>query len=553
MKKNMQFRSKTATVLLFSLVLLVLFIPIKTPFIYYDEGFIVFNATRVLGGDVPYKDFGIVYPPGQFYAVAAIFKAFGTTLLAARIYDTVVRFVIVIAVYLITKHEGHAHILSLLACTTTVLLLGSARFFTYPVFPALALCLLSILSLLEYSDTGQRRWLLLNGTLIGIATLFRWDIGLYAGISVVSTVSLFHFFSVAQESKSLIKALFAASKLVILVLGGALAIALPCYGHLSLISGFGNLWAQVVVFPTTSFHMRWLPYPPPIPTFFAALINLSTFRSAYSELLSWLRFYLPLATFGTAFSYFGYSLLSKRTTTFAKRYFGSTALCIFGVLLFAQALGRYDYIHVIPTSIVAFLVIVSLVNYVALNFQNRVNVSILVLLIALGTLYFYAPIRYLLSSIGNYSPLGCYSYTDRASCVYLSSDQEQAVEYIRAHTQKGEAIFVGNRRHDLIWINDIGFYFLSDRPSATSYHDLVTGVVTTLPVQKIIAHDIQSKNVNCIVLVNIPESGEPNASTISSGVYYLDDFIRSEYAQVAEFGNYEIRERVTKSLAHIGN
>jgi hypothetical protein len=57
-------------------------------------------------------------------------------------------------------------------------LLTSARFYAYAVFPSLALELLSILSLLEHVNTGQRRWLFLTGMLIGIATLFRWDIGL---------------------------------------------------------------------------------------------------------------------------------------------------------------------------------------------------------------------------------------------------------------------------------------------------------------------------------------------------------------------------------------
>jgi 4-amino-4-deoxy-L-arabinose transferase-like glycosyltransferase len=146
----------------------------KTPF-NYDEGFAVFNATRVMDGDVPYRDFWAIYPPGQFYALAAIFRIFGATLFVVRIYDTIVRFVIVISVYLIAKKTTTPP-LALFVCIVTTLLLASARSYALAVFPSLALGLLSILSLLEHVNTGQRRWLLLTGMLIGIATLFRWDI-----------------------------------------------------------------------------------------------------------------------------------------------------------------------------------------------------------------------------------------------------------------------------------------------------------------------------------------------------------------------------------------
>jgi hypothetical protein len=43
----------------------------------YDEGLILFGSTRVLSGDIPYRDFYANYGPGQFYVLAALFKVFG--------------------------------------------------------------------------------------------------------------------------------------------------------------------------------------------------------------------------------------------------------------------------------------------------------------------------------------------------------------------------------------------------------------------------------------------------------------------------------------------
>ena len=67
-------------ILVWSCMAIVLFVPIRSPFYYYDEGFAVFNATRVIGGDIPYKDFWAIYPPGQVYILATLFWIFGISL-----------------------------------------------------------------------------------------------------------------------------------------------------------------------------------------------------------------------------------------------------------------------------------------------------------------------------------------------------------------------------------------------------------------------------------------------------------------------------------------
>src|SRR5690606_4985608 len=117
---------------------------------------------------------------------------------------------------------------------------------------------------------------------------------------------------------------------------------------------------------------------------------------------------------------------------------------------------------------------------------------LLALLLLLILFYFRAPVRLYVSEVVRYSPFGCYSTLERASCVAIGTDQEKAVEYISANTDS-EPIFVGNVRHDLISINDIGFYFLADRASATRYHELYPGVATTHSVQVSIIDDIKSK------------------------------------------------------------
>lgn len=536
------YRTVMAAALLFFCVGLLLFTPIKTPLSRYDEGAAVFAATRVMHGDVPHRDFWAVYPPGQSCALAVVFRLLGTTLLAARIYDTLVRLMIVMCVYALAKRVASSAS-ALTACAATALVLGSAMAYGYAVFPALALGLACVLSSLGYVDTGQRWRLVMAGLLSGAAACFRWDIGLYAGISVALSVSLFRHCRTTQEGRGPAGAFLAAREVVTPLLGGALVILLPFYGYLVVARAGGALWRQVIVFPATVLlDVRRRSYPSLVPPIFATQAVLST-RQVYSELVNWLRFYLPPAVYSVVFLRYGHALLGRRPTL-SERDCGTVTVAAFGSLLFLQALSRYDYVHVIPTLIIASLLIASSAWPSARSPRRFSRYALRpLLLVLLVPICLISPLKILGFLARNYPPWDCHSGLPRAGCVWVDRDQERTVEFIRAVTQPGEPIFVGNSRHDLIFVSDTGFYFLADRPSPTPYHQLHPGVTTTLPVQRRIAQDLVSEDVRWIVLVDMPDPTELNASTTSSGIDYLDSFIRSNYTPIQEFGMYAVLHR----------
>ena len=142
-----------------------------------------------------------------------------------------------------------------------------------------------------------------------------------------------------------------------------------------------------------------------------------------------------------------------------------------------------------------------------------------------------------------YATTGCYARLERAGCVPLGQDQERAAEYVRAQTGPDERIFVGNTRHDLIFVNDLLFYFLAGRPSATRYAELHPGLATTLPIQQAIVQELSSQDVQWVVTLRMWESREPNASSVSSGVTHLDDYIRDHYTTATTFGSYRVLRR----------
>jgi hypothetical protein len=72
----------------------------------YDEGIVLVGADRVLQGHVLYRDFWSMYPPGQFYTLAFLFKLFGTSVLVERIYDLAVRSLLTLCGFLVTRKLG---------------------------------------------------------------------------------------------------------------------------------------------------------------------------------------------------------------------------------------------------------------------------------------------------------------------------------------------------------------------------------------------------------------------------------------------------------------
>jgi hypothetical protein len=113
--------------------LLLLMLPLRAPLNYYDEGLALFNAMRIMQGDIPFQDFWAIYPPGQSYALAAVFSLFGTDVAVARLYDTFVRFGIALAVFVIADRLISRR-MALLLFSVMIILLAAATFYGYASF-----------------------------------------------------------------------------------------------------------------------------------------------------------------------------------------------------------------------------------------------------------------------------------------------------------------------------------------------------------------------------------------------------------------------------------
>jgi hypothetical protein len=533
-----------AATLTAGLTLIVL--PIKHPVNPYDEGLALVNGMRIAEGAIPFRDYWTIYPPGQSYVLAVLFHVFEQNVLVARVYDTVVRIALALVIYLIAAELLHSWQWALVPFMAAATLLAAATFYGYAVFPALLFDFSALALIFQYIRVKRRHWLIGAGALIGTAAFFRLDLGFYAAASAGALLLLFGFFSSVDESgwnrrvqRTLLDMLTVAAP-AILILGSI-------YGFLASKAGLALLVDHLLIFPATAFRaVRWLPYPPLLPDWSIWVRNGSIDPGLYRFLGDYLRFYLPLLTFvlsGICLLWFslrgphGKSRLSSRD-------FMAAALIVLGVGLFAQALSRYDEIHVLPSSLCVVLLIGWLARtLLSVPRRNFAVVPVALLLIIAVPLYFLSPYTRLAEIVRYFPPHRCYSDNPRAGCVMTLPGQDEVVQILDREDPQRGPIFSGLLRHDNVFVNDVSIYFLAGRNSATRYHELHPGVTTTRAVQQEMVTELDANRPAWLVLVTWENPNEPNASRFSSGVRLLDEYIRDHYRREFKVGMYEMWRR----------
>ena len=128
---------------------------IKSPLNPYDEGLALVGGMRVLHGDIPLRDYWAIYPPGQSYVLAALFGVAGENVLVERVYDTLVRIALALVIYLVSARVLRSWRWALAPYLAAAVLLASATFYGYAVFPALLCGFAALWLSFLYLDSGK--------------------------------------------------------------------------------------------------------------------------------------------------------------------------------------------------------------------------------------------------------------------------------------------------------------------------------------------------------------------------------------------------------------
>jgi hypothetical protein len=497
----------------------------------YDEGITVYGAYRVLNGEVPYRDFWTLYAPGQFYILAGLFKVFGASILVERLWDTFVRSILSIIVFLIVR-KLTSQTIAIFSWFATVLWLSFFGCYGYNAFPSLFLILVSVFSLISFlfSSKGQLFiWIIVSGLSVGIATLFRHDLGLYTFIAEILWLVIFSLSHITSTDRSSIRFIFYYSLSVV-------TISLPPTLYFMNNVPLYDLAYDLVIFPATIFpRVRSLPYPTPFPNPLPIFTGDLSFLSWMGLIICGIPFYFPWLVYALGIVIVVTRIRKEHLVD--KNIWAIMLLVLVGLGSFNQTRIRSDLPHLIPVFLPALILIFPLLHYWSIKKRSIVLlvtfacVSILILPICSTIHKAYSTI--ISSSVISHG-------IERASHFYVNPYQVMAIKYVQDYVHKGELIYVGNYRHDTIIINDVMFYFLSERNSATKYNELSPGSATTISVQQEIVEELKHNRVAYIVLNSSYEAKEPNESSVSSGVRLLDDFIINNYQITKQFGPYAI-------------
>jgi hypothetical protein len=138
----------------------------------HDEGVLGHSAERVLGGEIPHRDFAENYTGGLTYWNALAFRVFGLRSSSLRLALFLSFALFVPAVFAIARRFGSplaAGLVTLAAAAWSV----PNYFAGLPSWYNLFLATWGTLALLRHIETGRGRWLFMAGLLGGISCLFK--------------------------------------------------------------------------------------------------------------------------------------------------------------------------------------------------------------------------------------------------------------------------------------------------------------------------------------------------------------------------------------------
>ena len=463
----------------------------------------------MLAGELPYRDFWTIYGPGQFAVLAALFAVAGESLAVSRAWEIAVRALVPVLGFLIATRIARPRVAT---CVWILLLVWLWQFAptNYPVFPALAAVLGGTLLLLD------GRWAM-AGALVGLAALFRQDLGAYAALAHVLALWLTHRAGLREYAVGLV------------------AISVPAWLLLVFAIPWRELVADLLTFPATMYpQVRSLPHPLPRHELALSLGPLAVAFHLTPLLARALVSGLTVAVAGCAVACWR----AWPRLTAAGR-LGTLALVLLAALFLRTALVRSDIAHLVPVSVPLVIVLATL----AAMLPSRLRLvfgGVAALLLAIVILSGAPRTFLLLPCPGPDMPA---RLAARAGGACVAADQAAAVVRVDALTSPSDRIFVAATAHDRVLAGDASFYFLADRLPGTRFHELHPGLTTTHGVQEAIVGDLEHNRVPVVIRVSEGFWVEPNASRMSSGVHLLDRYLDARFQLDSRMDRYSIYRR----------
>lgn len=482
----------------------------------YDEGFALTNAWRLSVGERPHVDYWAAYPPGSSAVLAAVFSIFSPTLLVSRLVNMAWILLLLGSMYFMLSRFAERWVAALLV-SLAAMWVAVALYPAYVSTPALALLAGTVAlfgsALVERSSARA----IFAGVLAGALVLLRHDFAVYFGFSSVLAWIALRWLPGPRDP---VAARLAGRFFITYALSAGLCFSVYIY-----LTDWSQFLDQALVFPGTGMRDNRLL---PVPSFLAIF---STGKLLW--LSAWL---VPLTMVACLLRVQG--ALSRFQPL---ELWSFCVLFTMGGLLTLQSHNRLDMAHQAPSMLLVLMCIGLLWR---LWFAERITLRNGFLAVWLLLFLVYALLVGGRPLLSDRIPR-CMAGFETAACRRSDQRQIQALDFLRQHVAAGEAVFVGNTRHDKIWVNDASLYFLLQRPIPVKWNEMHPGVVTREAVQKEMVHALERRAVQWVVLAHMPDSQEPNQSAISSGVTILDSYLATRYQTVYSNDKYQVKKLIT--------
>lgn len=509
----------------------------------FDEGIILTDAMLLGQGKMLHRDFYANYGPGSHIVVLALIKSFASAFLAVRAYGTAVMAGIVAAVWLILRPTTSA-VIAIVGTSVTTLLVFSSPQYLYPSYPCILLYLIGSIALLDANGLKKHRAVFIAGTTAGLSAYFRYDAGFFILVShCLGIIMLCRTQRQPWRSIGIRIAVYAAAAAIVFAPAALIFVAnAPISAFLF----------DILEFPSRFYaKTRSLPFPTPIemlkhPAF--SIIYLPLISVILAAVTWWLSRIKPAPGFHKV----------------------GPLLMIFGplaLILYYKGLVRVSTVHqmmaIVPAVIITcacayqwwqhtkIFKALAAAAMLGLIFVSLFNARWLVLE------YRATPnhmMGFWLAGASSTLPEGTPFCREprRTVGMYLPPDYAAASAYLRSVMAPTEKLYVGLRRHDIVYVDADALYFTVDRLPATRWHQFDPGLQNSAPIQEAIIDDLRATQTRWIVRDGGFENiHEPNDSDLSSGVRILDAFIDRHYRRVAAFGSTEIWLQNSVSLPRI--
>jgi hypothetical protein len=470
----------------------------------FDEGIVLEAARRVMQGQVPHRDFLWAYGPADPYLMGGLFKVFGVSLLDWRILRVLSDAASALAVFVLARRLAGTWLalLAWLAAACAFAQPTSAN----PAAEAFAFGLWALVVVTGNDEPG-------TGRLVGAAALtagcgaWRPDFGGYAALACLAALAL--------------RSGPRARRLAI-YFGATVLITAAIYAPLAIAVGPHDLFEAIVVHSTQQGSAWRLPFP----LHFRGGFPLWPPGRAHDALV----FYVPLLlVVGLALS----ALLALTRRWELPRRLG--ALLVLAACGLLYMLSRTDDLH---TSPLLAAVVVLLAAVTAAGLDRRVAALPLVVLLLL-TLY---GVSNRLSALVRPPHLVTVHVAVADGVKDPPADARalgRVVPLVRRLVPPGGYLYVAPRRSDLVTLNNITLYTLTERNDPV---DVDLSTQNKPAEQRRIVSVLARVRPRAVVRWTDPLSSrpEPNSRGRSSGSHILDLWLARNYRLLERDGFYDV-------------